>query len=64
VPSPSATASRPSRMPTFRILDPEEVEARARDRQAWADLWQAIACETDAADETPPDDGIPVEQAS
>jgi hypothetical protein len=50
--------------PPLRILDPEEAEAGARDREAWADLWQAIARETDAADETPPDDGIPVEQAS
>jgi hypothetical protein len=48
--------SRPNPAPTLRILDPEEAEAGAHDRRAWADLWQAIARETDAADETPPDD--------
>ncbi len=47
--SPSAPALRV-------ITDAEAVESLARDREAWADLWQAMARETDAADETPPDD--------
>jgi hypothetical protein len=42
--------------PPLRILDPQEAEDLARNRGAWAELWQAIACETVAADETPPDD--------
>jgi hypothetical protein len=36
--------------PTLRILDPHEAEELARNRSAWAELWQAIARETDAAD--------------
>jgi hypothetical protein len=42
--------------PPFRILDPQEAEELARNRGAWAELWQAITRECDAADETPPDD--------
>lgn len=48
--------SRPDPAPTLRILDPEAVEAVARNRQAWAQLWGAIAREVDAADEPPPAD--------
>ena len=42
--------------PPLRILDREAAEEAARNRRAWAELWQAIARESDAADETPPDD--------
>ena len=48
---PSPSASLP-----IRILDREAAEEAARNRRAWAELWQAIARETGAADETPPDD--------
>jgi hypothetical protein len=42
--------------PPFRILNPLEAEELVLHRGAWAELWQAIAREADAADETPPDD--------
>jgi hypothetical protein len=42
--SPSATLVAPA----LRILDPEEAEECARNRQAWGDLWCAIARELDA----------------
>jgi hypothetical protein len=46
--------------PALRVItDAEAVESLARDREAWADLWQAIARETDAASETPPDEPEP-----
>ena len=48
--------SRPNPVPTLRILDPEAAEEVAQNRQAWAELWQAIARETDAANETTPAD--------
>jgi hypothetical protein len=48
--------SRPDLVPTPRILDPEAAEEVARNRQAWAEIWQAIAREADTADETAPDD--------
>jgi hypothetical protein len=47
--------SRPNPAPTLRILDPEAAEQVARNRQAWAQLWKAIAREPDATDEAPPD---------
>jgi hypothetical protein len=48
--------SRPDLVPTLRILDPEAAEEVAHNRQAWAELWQTMARETDAANEAPPDD--------
>ena len=39
-----------------RPLPDAEAEELARNRGAWAELWQAIARETDPADETPPAD--------
>ena len=43
--SPSAAAPR--------ILDAETAEERARNRQAWAELWQAVGRETEANDPGP-----------
>ena len=34
--------------PPMRILDSDAAEERARNRQAWGELWQAIAREADA----------------
>jgi hypothetical protein len=34
--------------PPLRILDPDVAEERARNRQAWGELWRAIAREADA----------------
>ena len=39
----------------LRILAPEEADERARNREAWADLWRAIVREANAE----PDDGDP-----
>jgi hypothetical protein len=60
VQSPSVSA------PLFRILDPEVAEEQARNRQAWADLWRAIAREagTDRSDQPRDDDEEPAESAA
>ena len=52
--------------PPLRLLDAEAAEERARHRQAWADLWQAISRETDAdrLDEPRDDEEVPAEPAA
>ena len=49
--------------PALRILEPEEAEERARSRQAWGDLWCAIAREANAdqLDEPRDDEEAPAE---
>jgi hypothetical protein len=47
--SPSASIRGESReLPVLRILNPRETEEHARNRQAWGDIWCAIAREADA----------------
>ena len=55
----------PSPAALLRILAPEEAEERARNREAWADLWQAIAREADAdAPREPRDDETTAEDSA
>jgi hypothetical protein len=43
--------------PVLRVItDAEAVESLARDREAWADLWQAIAREIDAGNRPEPNE--------
>jgi hypothetical protein len=50
----------------LRILDPDAAEERARNRQMWADLWQAIAYEANAdrLDDARDDEEVPAETAA
>ena len=50
----------------LRILASEEADERVRNREAWADLWQAIAREADAdhLDESRDDEEAPAESAA
>ena len=52
--------------PPLRILDPDAAEERARNRQAWGELWQAIAREADAnrLDDLRDDEEAPAESAA
>jgi hypothetical protein len=53
--------------PALRVItDAEAVESLACDREAWADLWQAIARETSAGhlDESRNDEEVPAETAA
>jgi hypothetical protein len=52
--------------PPLRILDPEEADERAHNRQTWSDFWQAIAREsgTDQSDEPCNDEEVPADSAA
>ena len=62
VPSPSVALP----LVPLRILAPEEADERVRNREAWADVWQAVAREADAdrKDEPRADEEAPAETAA